>query len=111
MSGLYADVLAGLEVDATAPLPAPQVCPVRLDELLAPAPDAARQIERFVEDHPTPRHTRSSGSRIKGSFTCGWPNMRRRPKQWRTDADGTGSTAFAHMGKCVVAAPPSNRRE
>ena len=40
---LYADALAGLpeELDATAPLPVPQVCPVTLDELLAPPPEAA----------------------------------------------------------------------
>ena len=40
---LYADALAGLpeELDATAPLPVPQTCPVTLDELLAPPPEAA----------------------------------------------------------------------
>jgi hypothetical protein len=40
LAELYADALAGLpeEMDATAPLPVPEVCPVTLDELLADAP-------------------------------------------------------------------------
>ena len=43
IADLYADALAGLpeELDATAPLPVPQACPVTLDELLAPPPEAA----------------------------------------------------------------------
>jgi hypothetical protein len=43
LADLYAVALSGLpeELDATAPLPVPQTCPVALDELLAPPPEAA----------------------------------------------------------------------
>jgi hypothetical protein len=43
LADLYAVALSGLpeKLDATAPLPVPQVCPVTLDELLAPPPEAA----------------------------------------------------------------------
>jgi Domain of unknown function DUF29 len=43
LSGLYADALAGLpdRMDGLAPLPVPRQCPVTLDELLAPPPEAA----------------------------------------------------------------------
>jgi hypothetical protein len=42
MAELYAVALTGLpeELDATAPLPVPQVCPVTLDEMLALEPGA-----------------------------------------------------------------------
>jgi len=38
IADLYADALAGLpeQLDATMPLPVPQVCPVTLEEMLAP---------------------------------------------------------------------------
>jgi hypothetical protein len=43
LADLYAVALSGLpeELDATAPLPVPQTCPVTLDEMLAPPPEAA----------------------------------------------------------------------
>jgi hypothetical protein len=42
MAELYAVALTGLpeELNATAPVPVPQVCPVTLDEMLAPEPGA-----------------------------------------------------------------------
>ena len=42
LADLYAVALSGLpeELDATPPLPVPQTCPVTLDELLAPPPEA-----------------------------------------------------------------------